>query len=217
LALQYAWQRNLEKSISAVAHALRLNKSHVPSIHLLAVVLTALGDYEKALQTCHTVKLDNIDNLNIEDAEALLEIQLSYLRIVEVVSGKDLALEVQKGVFKLYNRLFGPVKPNNGFVKKETDLSQRAIMPEPSLRRTKSSINPEKRFLRSKASSIGRESIESKLSLQVPATQTGRTRSLLRRRVRSRSVDGQSVDTHSRSSGELSEIRPGSGITFSCL
>src|SRR5208282_5845358 len=48
LALQHAWQRNLEKSISALSHALHINKSHVPSIHLLTLVLTALEDYEKA-------------------------------------------------------------------------------------------------------------------------------------------------------------------------
>src|SRR5208282_347960 len=112
LALQHAWQRNLEKSISALSHALHLNKSHVPSIHLLTLVLTALEDYEKALQTCHTVKFDNVEKLGIDDAIALMEMQLTYLRIVEVVSGRDLALEIQKGVFKLYNKIFGPIGRN---------------------------------------------------------------------------------------------------------
>ena len=200
LALQHSIQRNLEKSIAALSHALRLKKSHIPSIHLLALVLTALGDYEKALQTCHTVKFDQVSDLPLDHAIALMEIQLTYLRIVEMVSGKDLAVEVQKGVFTLYNRIFGPVKQASGYIKKETDLEQRA---EPQLRRTRSNV-PE-RALDPKAS-LGRESMESKLSLQVPTKRLPRTRSLLKRRPRSRSVDGRSIDT--RSSGSVSEKPP---------
>lgn len=200
LALQHSIQRNLDKSITALSHALRLKKSHIPSIHLLALVLTALEDYEKALQTCHTVKFDQVNDLPLDDAVALMEMQLTYLRIVEMVSGKDLALEVQKGVFTLYNRIFGPVKQSTGYVKKETDFEQRV---EPQLRRTKSNV-PE-RPLNPKAS-LGRESMESKLSLQVPGKRMPRTRSLLKRRPRSRSVDGRSMDT--RSSGSVSELPP---------
>ena len=200
LALQHAIQRNLEKSIAALSHALHLRKNHVPSIHLLALVLTALGDYEKALQTCHTVKFDQVKDLPIDDAVALMEMQLTYLRIVEMVSGQDLALEVQKRVFTLYNRIFGPVRQGTMYVKKETDLEQRA---EPQLRRTKSNV-PERPL--NPHASLGRESMESKLSLQVPQKRMPRTRSLLKRKARSRSVDGRSMDT--RSSGSVSEKPP---------
>jgi tetratricopeptide (TPR) repeat protein len=202
LALQHSIQRNLEKSITALSHALRLKKSHVPSIHLLALVLTAVQDYEKALQTCHTVKFDQVNDLQLDDAVALMEMQLTYLRIVEMVSGKDLALEVQKGVFTLYNRIFGPVKPATGYIKKETDFEQRA---EPQLRRSKSNV-PERPL--NAQISLGRESMESnsKLSLQVTGKKISRARSLLRRRPRSRSVDGRSLDT--RSSGSVSELPP---------
>jgi hypothetical protein len=207
LALQHAWQRNLEKSISALSHALHLNKSHVPSIHLLTLVLTALEDYEKALQTCHTVKFDNVKDLETDDAIALMEMQLTYLRIVEVVSGRDLALEIQKGVFKLYNRIFGPVKTRTGYARREVDLDQRAAIPEPTLRRTRSSI-PEHGTLNQNAS-LRRESMESKLSLQVPPRQVKPSKSFLRKKERSRSADGRSIDT--RSSADVEEIRPDSG------
>jgi len=150
------------------------------------------------------VKFDQVSDLPLDDAIALMEIQLTYLRIVEMVSGKDLALEVQKGVFTLYNRIFGPVKQASGYIKKETDLEQRA---EPQLRRTRSNV-PE-RPLTHKAS-LGRESMESKISLQVPTKRLPRTRSLLKRRPRSRSVDGRSMDT--QSSGSVSE-KPPSGTT----
>lgn len=202
LALQYARQRNLERSLSSLSQALHLNKSHIPSIHLLTLVLTSLKDYEKALQTCHTLKFENIDSLNVEDAVALMEMQLSYLRIVEVVSGSELALEIQKGVFKLYNRLFGPVLTTAENVKRPTslDLEQRAILPDQSLRRTKSNINS-----KNTNHLAGKRSVESKLSLQVPAQQIGRQRSLLRKKPRSRSVGAQSLENPSRSSAEYSE------------
>lgn len=210
LALQYAIQRNLENSLSPLSQALHLNKSHIPSIHLLTLVLTSLKDFEKALQICHTLKFDHLDNLNIEDSIALMEMQLSYLRIVEVVSGRELALEVQKGIFKLYNRLFGPVLPSAEYVKPSVDLDQRATMPDQSLRRTKSNVNEKKNMTHLAA----KDSVESNLSLQIPAERPERQRSLLRRRPRSRSVGAQSVDTPSRSSGEYSGKVSASGKTF---
>lgn len=207
LALQYARQRQLEKSISALSQALRLNKSHIPSIHLLTLVLTALEDYEKALQTCHTVKFDHIDNLTLDDTISLMELQLTYLHIVEVVSGRDLALETQKGIFKLYSRIFGPV--HNG-TKPESNFEQKTTTIEQSLRRTRSNIHPEKHTL--DPNFARRESLESKLSLQVPA-RLGGQRSILRKQRRSRSVDGGSMD--SRSSGDFSEKHTDSSIFFS--
>jgi tetratricopeptide (TPR) repeat protein len=209
LALQYARQRNLEKAISALSQALHLKKTHIPSIHLLTLLLTSLEDYEKALQTCHTIKFDHIDDLPLDDAVALMELQLTYLRIVETVSGRELALEVQKGVFMLYNRLFGPVKANQGYVKTEAevDWDQKAVMSDQNLRRTKSNI-PERRHLY-KSSLAEKESIESRQSLQVPSNRAGRTRSLLRRKQRSRSVDG-SLQT--RSSEDFNEKPQESGI-----
>ena len=185
LAIQYARQRNIEKSISALSQALRLNKFHIPSIHLLTLVLTSLDDYEKALQTCHTIKFDHAETLELDDAIALMELQLTYLRIVEAVSGKDLALEIQKGVFKLYNRMFGPVmSAGKGYIKPDYDFDfpSNNGTEQQSLRRTQSNINPEKKHLHK--SSIAGESMESKTSLRV-----GRTKSLLRRKQRSRSVD----------------------------
>jgi len=99
----------------------------------------------------------------------------------------------------LYNRLFGPVKANQGYVKAEADVDweQRATMSEQSLRRTKSNI-PERRHMYKSS----QPSIESKLSLQVPVGRAGRTKSSLRRKQRSRSMDG-SIQT--RSSEDFSE------------
>ena len=136
-----------------------------------------------------------------------MELQLTYLRIVEIVSGRDLALEIQKGVFKLYNRIFGPVKTSTGYVRKEVDLDQRAAMSEPSLKRTRSNIPEHKKL--NPNTSLGKESMESKLSLQAPARQLKHSRSILKRKGRSRSADGRSVDA--RSSGDFSESRPDSG------
>ena len=139
-----------------------------------------------------------------------MEMQLTYLRIVEVVSGRELALEIQKGVFKLYNRIFGPVKTRTGYARREVDLDQRAAIPEPTLRRTRSSI-PEHGTLNQNAS-LRRESMESKLSLQVPprqARQVKPSKSFLKKKERSRSADGRSIDT--RSSADVEEIRPDSG------
>lgn len=206
LALQYAWQRDLDKAILSLSHGLHLNKTHIPSIHLLVLILTALGDYEKALQTCHTIALDNLHDLNVDDAIAMMEMQLTYLRIVEVVSGRDLALEVQKGVFKLYNRLFGSVVVKTPeFVKKTVPVESKANLSDQSLRRVRSDLNREKGFSNSNslAPYANRDSLESKLSLQVPSNRVGRKRSLLKRRPRSHSLDGGS--NNSRSSAEFSE------------
>jgi hypothetical protein len=212
LALQYAWQRNLDKSILSLSNALHLNKTHFPSIHLLILILTALDDYEKALQTYHTIKLDHIHDLDVDDATALMEIQLTYLRIVEMVSGRDLALEVQKGVFKLYNRIFGPVATNPlGYIKKDGPDEIKNTS-DHSLRRTRSNLNPGKGNLNPTSPFPNTESSESKLSLQIPTKQVERKRSLLRRRVRSHSLDGGSID--SRSSAEISGKGPNLGIFY---
>jgi tetratricopeptide (TPR) repeat protein len=202
LALQYAWQRHLEKSISSLSHSLHLDKSHLPSIHLLILVLTALGDYERALQTCQTVKLNQLDQLNLEDGVALLEMQLTYLHIVEVVNGRELALEVQKGVFKLYSQIFGPVQTEDPSITEGLDSEKRTVKANHPLRRTRSNINSEMRSLSSNLARGRSETMESKLSLQVP-TQIRRPRSILRKNRRSRSVSGRSSD--SRSSAEFSE------------
>jgi hypothetical protein len=166
----------------------------------LTLVLTALEDYEKALQTCHTIKFDNIKDLDIDDAIALIEMQLTYLRIVEVVSGRELALEVQKGVFKLYNKIFGPVGASRGFIKRETEVDQCAAMPDVNLRQPRSNVREYKAL--NHKTSLSRESMESKLSLQVPVKQAKHSKSL-KKKARSRSADGRSTDA--RSSGDFSE------------
>jgi tetratricopeptide (TPR) repeat protein len=213
LALQHAWQRNLDKSITALSHALRLNKFHIPSIHLLTLLLTALEDYEKALQTCHTIKFDHLSDLSVDDAIALMEMQLTYLRLVEVVSGRDLALEVQKGVFKLYNKLFGPIirAGNTGYVKKEMVDIATGVGSSGSLGRGRSNLGD---------ALVGRgsmgtmhqpnDSVDSKTSsLQIPQQKTlQHQRSLLKRRPRSHSADGRSIST--TSSVETPERRPDS-------
>jgi hypothetical protein len=207
LALQHAWQRNLDKSITSLSHALRLNKFHIPSIHLLTLLLTALEDYEKALQTCHTIKFDHLSDLSVDDAIALMEMQLTYLRIVEAVSGRDLTLEVQKGVFKLYNRLFGPVVRDTAYVKKEVvDFSSSG-----SLRRGRAGLG-DALVGRGNAGTMHQtnDSVDSKTSsLQIPQQKTLRhQRSLLKRKPRSRSADGHSIST--TSSVETPERRPDS-------
>jgi tetratricopeptide (TPR) repeat protein len=213
LALQYAWQRNLDKSISSLSHALHQNKTHFPSIHLLMLILTALDDYEKALQTYHTIKLDHIHDLDVDEASAFMEIQLTYLRIVEMVAcGRDLALEVQKGAFKLYNCIFGPVATSPlGYIKKdEPDVIKNTS--DHLLQRARSNLNPGRGNLNPISSFPKTESSESKLSLQMPINQVERKRSLLRRRVRSHSLDGRSID--SRSSTEILGKFPNSGIFY---
>jgi tetratricopeptide (TPR) repeat protein len=196
LALQYAWKRDLEKSIAALSQALRVDKHHVPSIHLLALILTALGDYERALQTCHTIKFDQHDQQNLDNVIALIEMQLTYLRIVEVVSGSDLALEVQKGIFKLYSQLLG-LKPKEGFIKTESNLDQRAQIPETVQRQAPSSqptaSNAGAGHVKAK-SSLGGQSIDSKVSLQVPPQQSRKPRSVLKRKPRRGSADGRSLN-----------------------
>jgi tetratricopeptide (TPR) repeat protein len=215
LALQYAWQRDLDKAILSLSHGLHLNKTHIPSIHLLVLILTALGDYEKALQTCHTITLDNIHDLNVDDAIAMMEMQLTYLRIVEAVSGRDLALEVQKGVFKLYNRLFKTaIAKTPEYVKKTTSTESKANTSDHSLRRVRSDLNTEKQNPNSNslAPHSNRDSLESKLSLQIPSNRVTRKRSLLKRRTRSRSLNGDSLA--SNSSAEFSEKDHYLGMTL---
>jgi hypothetical protein len=213
LALQHAWQRNLDKSIASLSHALRQNKLHIPSIHLLTLVLTALEDYEKALQTCHTIKFDHLSDLSVDDAVALMEMQLTYLRIVEAVSGRDLALEVQKGVFKLYNRLFGPVirAGNTGYVKKEVVDLGTGVGSSGSLRPGRSNlVDAVGKGVNLGAMHQPNDSVDSKTSsLQIPQQKTLRhQRSLLKRRPRSHSDDGRSIST--TSSVETPEWRPDS-------
>jgi len=223
LALQHAWQRDLEKSIAALSQALHIDKSHIPSIHLLTLVLTALEDYEKALQTCHTIKFDHLSDLSLDESAALMEMQLTYLRIVEVVSGRDLALEVQKGVFKLYHRLFGPVvragntEQGKEAVAKESGSGPQAppapVAPSsgPPLSRTRSNLVPDNRDSGVSKHQLS-ESVDGRLSLQVPLKQPLKhQRSFMRRKPRSHSTDARSIST--TSSIETPETRPDSSTS----
>ena len=135
--------------------------------------------------------------------------QLTYLHIVEVVNGRDLALEVQRGVFKLYSQIFGPVQTEDASITERLEEEKRTVKTNHPLRRTRSNINPEMRSLSSNLARGRSETMESKLSLQVP-TQIRRPRSILKKNRHSRSVGGRSSD--SRSSAEFSEKLSKSGM-----
>ncbi|KAF9194555.1 hypothetical protein BGZ51_009118 [Haplosporangium sp. Z 767] len=116
LALQLAEMREVSKAIEAVKESLNFNSSHVPSWHLLALLLSSQKDYERALNICSVglkesewdlAQNDGLVTSQV-DGEDYLALRITQATLQDQVHGPESALELQEALFVLYTKVFAP-------------------------------------------------------------------------------------------------------------
>ena len=122
LALQYAEMREIAKAILTVKQSISLNSSHISSWHLLALLLSAQKDYERALSIC-AVGLKESDwdlpqtdvfSASQLDGEEYMAFRVSQAILQDQVYGPEAGLEHQEALFSLYTRVFAPEPSSMG-------------------------------------------------------------------------------------------------------
>ncbi|KAG0353593.1 hypothetical protein BGZ54_002181 [Gamsiella multidivaricata] len=116
LALQLAEMREVAKAIAAVKQSLSHNASHIPSWHLLALLLSSQKDYERALNICSIAlkesdwDLAQTDGFSASqlDGEDYLALRITQAVLHDQVHGPESALEPQEALFVLYTKVFAP-------------------------------------------------------------------------------------------------------------
>ncbi|KAF9192160.1 hypothetical protein BGZ51_006134 [Haplosporangium sp. Z 767] len=120
LALQLAEMRDIARATLAVKESLSLNTTHIPSWHLLALLLSSQKEYERALDICAVGLKESDWDLAQTDAfsasqvegEEYLSFRLTQAVLHDKVYGAEAALEPQEALFGLYTKVFAP-EPNS--------------------------------------------------------------------------------------------------------
>ncbi|KAG0233561.1 hypothetical protein BGW42_007396 [Actinomortierella wolfii] len=115
-AVQLAETREIPAAIAAVKQALGLNASHIPSWHLLILLLSAQKDYDKALELCAVgLKESEWDKPDTDglvasqlEGEEYLALRITQAILHDQVYGPEAALELHEGLFHLYTKVFAP-------------------------------------------------------------------------------------------------------------
>ncbi|KAF7408227.1 hypothetical protein HZH68_003074 [Vespula germanica] len=97
LAHEYAMNRQINEAMIHVKIALNLRAEHIPSLHLLVLLLSANKQYSEALHLINSVLEEYPDNLNFLYIKAHLELRS--------ISG-EVALFTIKQMFSLWKSLF---------------------------------------------------------------------------------------------------------------
>ncbi|KAK3842121.1 MAG: hypothetical protein J3R72DRAFT_143282 [Linnemannia gamsii] len=122
LALQYAEMREIAKAILTVKQSISLHSSHIPSWHLLALLLSAQKDYERALSICAVGLKESEWDLPQTDAfsasqldgEDYLALRITQTILQDQVHGPEAGLEHEEALFSLYTRVFAPEPSSMG-------------------------------------------------------------------------------------------------------
>ncbi|KAG0041652.1 hypothetical protein BGZ83_001493 [Gryganskiella cystojenkinii] len=116
LARQLAEMREIPRAITTVKQSLSINSSHIPSWHLLALLLSAQKDYERALNICSVGLKESDWDIASTDAlscsqlegEDYLAFRITQAALHDQVHGVESALELQEALFVLYTKVFAP-------------------------------------------------------------------------------------------------------------
>ncbi|KAG0046743.1 hypothetical protein BGZ90_008094, partial [Linnemannia elongata] len=122
LAFQYAEMREIAKAILTVKQSIGLNSSHIPSWHLLALLLSSQKDYERALGICAVGlkesewDLAQTDGFSASqlDGEDYLALRVTQAILQDQVHGPEAGLEHEEALFSLYTRVFAPEPSSMG-------------------------------------------------------------------------------------------------------
>ncbi|KAF9212984.1 hypothetical protein BGZ59_006073 [Podila verticillata] len=116
MAYQLAEMREVTKAILAVKQSLSLESSHIPSWHLLALLLSAQKEFDRALSICAVGlkesewDLPQTDGLTASqlDGEEYLALRITQAALHDKIHGAESALEPQEALFALYTKVFAP-------------------------------------------------------------------------------------------------------------
>ncbi|KAI8597727.1 hypothetical protein EDD21DRAFT_310413 [Dissophora ornata] len=115
LAVQLAEMREIPKAVLAVKQSLSIHPSHVPSWHLLALLLSSQKDYERAFSICavglkesewDVAQTDSYTTASLLDGEDYLALRITQAVLHDQVYGPTAALEPQEALFSLYTKVF---------------------------------------------------------------------------------------------------------------
>ncbi|KAF9998695.1 hypothetical protein BGZ79_007636 [Entomortierella chlamydospora] len=114
LALQLAEMREVPRAILSVKQSLGINPSHIPSWHLLVLLLSSQKDYERALDICSVgLRESEWDNPQTDgftasqiDGEDYLALRVTQIALQDQINGPESSLELQEALFGLYNKVF---------------------------------------------------------------------------------------------------------------
>ncbi|KAF9948226.1 hypothetical protein BGZ72_009837 [Mortierella alpina] len=114
LALQLAEMKEISRATEAVKQSLNLNSAHLPSWHLLALLLSSQKDYRRALDICTVglkesewdlVQTDGFSASQL-DGEDYLALRITQAVLHDQVHGLEAGLEPQEALFVLYTKVF---------------------------------------------------------------------------------------------------------------
>ncbi|KAF9583231.1 hypothetical protein BGW38_009971 [Lunasporangiospora selenospora] len=116
LGLQLAEMRDVPKAIAVVKQSLNFNPSHIPSWHLLALLLSSQKEYQRALDICSVGLKESDWDLSSTDAfsasqlegEDYLALRITQAVLHDQIHGAESALELQEGLFVLFTKVFAP-------------------------------------------------------------------------------------------------------------
>ncbi|KAG0320016.1 hypothetical protein BG000_003718, partial [Podila horticola] len=116
LALQLAEMRETSRAIASVKQSLALHTAHIPSWHLLALLLSAKKDFTRALDICAVgLKESQWDLPQTDlfsaaqvDGDEYLALRITQVLLLDRVHGPEAALEPQEALFALYTKVFAP-------------------------------------------------------------------------------------------------------------
>lgn len=127
-ALLLAQNSQLKHSMRIVREGLMVDKSHVLLWHLIGLLLSAMEDYEKALQAVSNAlgmfseksKSSPSSLLDLEKSQ-YLQVKMTEVAIYEASEGIDRALELIPDVFSLYGELHPPAETKEAVPEVEED------------------------------------------------------------------------------------------------
>ncbi|KAG0634951.1 hypothetical protein HOY80DRAFT_486123 [Tuber brumale] len=84
----------------------------IPILHLLALLMSATGEYDSAQHACSKaleILGNHAESLNIGEKESALQVQMTRLLLVEVTEGFDEAMAMTEELLNLYRRAFNGI------------------------------------------------------------------------------------------------------------
>ncbi|GAO50118.1 protein prenylyltransferase [Saitoella complicata NRRL Y-17804] len=143
ISLQLAVTRAIPEAITAVKQALHHDKHLLPAWHLLALLLSARKENEKALRICETAfqLMDDTQtpaSLGYEEKETLSQLKITECALYEAAHGIEAAIERQGELFELCARMSitGPVNVQDAMATE----SSSPLNPPPKLELNGSSV-----------------------------------------------------------------------------
>lgn len=135
--------RQTVPAIEVLRNSLAVNIDHVESWHLLALLLSAVGDYQAAIQ----VTVGTLDRFSSPSTnslkEKLIELKMTEIAIREADQGLDAILPLLKDVFALFGAYFGAAPSASGHKAKPSTATQATV---PSVTPTTQSSSTGRRF-----------------------------------------------------------------------